>query len=282
MASEPDDNPFARSSLWPKMPQAPFRVGPLPKGEPSTAPSEPAQAPLSEASTPEVVAPRTITPLFVRPVNPPISSLAPAVERPVTPPPPAAQRMEPPPPQPPAAEAAPSGPPVAPSAMVVTAPRAARPRPVRARSRLPAVAATFVGLGGVAGLIYLLTRGEPTPPPVAVAPAPIAEPPPVAAVPPATVPVTAEFIPPPAPAAVVAIPPSPARLTASPTRPPGPPPPRRTSLPSDAARATEEALGAPVLALGPTPPPSPPEPARVYVPPVAADPGAPIKTQRPY
>ena len=37
-----DENPFARNNPWPKMPQAPMRVGALQKGDP---PSEPRPAP---------------------------------------------------------------------------------------------------------------------------------------------------------------------------------------------------------------------------------------------
>ena len=29
-----DTNPFSRPSIWPKMPQTPMRVGPLPSGAP--------------------------------------------------------------------------------------------------------------------------------------------------------------------------------------------------------------------------------------------------------
>ncbi|WP_257838661.1 hypothetical protein [Phenylobacterium sp. J426] len=37
--SEPNDqNPYARNSAWPKMPQAPFRVGPLPKAAEAAPP----------------------------------------------------------------------------------------------------------------------------------------------------------------------------------------------------------------------------------------------------
>ncbi|MBU2365728.1 MAG: hypothetical protein KKB47_22910, partial [Alphaproteobacteria bacterium] len=57
MASEPD-NPFARNSTWPQMPQAPFRVGPLPKADPAPPPpAEPAR--------------QTVTPVFTRPTNAP-------------------------------------------------------------------------------------------------------------------------------------------------------------------------------------------------------------------
>src|SRR5687768_5091253 len=56
MASDPVDNPF-RNSAWPQMPQAPFRVGPLPKSDPEPAPR------------PEPAPPVTITPAFVRPVD---------------------------------------------------------------------------------------------------------------------------------------------------------------------------------------------------------------------
>ena len=57
MASEPDDNPFARNSAWPRMPQAPFRIGGLPR-RPSAAPEPEPEA-----------APATITPVFVRPLQ---------------------------------------------------------------------------------------------------------------------------------------------------------------------------------------------------------------------
>jgi hypothetical protein len=66
MADDPT-NPFARESAWPRMPNAPMRIGPLPKPRPETRPPE---------------TPRAITPVFTRPAG---MARAPLAE--ITPPP---------------------------------------------------------------------------------------------------------------------------------------------------------------------------------------------------
>ncbi|HKR87704.1 MAG TPA: hypothetical protein VJS38_05970, partial [Phenylobacterium sp.] len=43
--STDDDNPFSRASAWPKMPQAPFRIGPLPKAGAPVQPPAPQPVP---------------------------------------------------------------------------------------------------------------------------------------------------------------------------------------------------------------------------------------------
>ncbi|WP_293676436.1 hypothetical protein [uncultured Phenylobacterium sp.] len=298
MASETDDNPFARNSAWPKMPQAPFRVGPLPKS--GAAPPGPPTAEQPPAE-PE---PRTITPLFTRPQAAPGANFAlggaaprlsptpapipaPAPEiRPAVPTP-AAVAPQPAPQPAPAprliAEAPAERTAVELSELVVTPLQEGRTRPARRRSRLPAIAATAVGVAAMAGLAYLFTRaGPPAPGPPTAAPAAAA----VAAAPvtPAPVPPIAAEGPPAAP--------TPVRTAAA--QPARPPPARGTALsaepevrivrlPSDAARATEEAISAPVLVL-PVAPAAPPPlaPERDLRPPAAADPNAPIRTQRPY
>ena len=61
MASSSDDNPFGRTSAWPRMPQTPFRVGPLPAAD-AEALSD------GESTNIEISPPQAITPLFVRPM----------------------------------------------------------------------------------------------------------------------------------------------------------------------------------------------------------------------
>lgn len=294
MASEPDDNPFARNSVWPKMPQAPFRVGPLPKAGPATPVAE--EPP---AAAPEP--PRTITPLFVRPVEPrpapnlamggaaPGVTLQPApapVPSPAPTPASVEVRVEPPPapPAPPViAEPPPAEPePVELAEIVVSPFRPAAPRPKLRRRRPPfaAVAAAVVGVAGLAGLAWLFTRGGAILPKPAAAPVMAAAP----LAPTPASPVAAMLSP--APAPVTATPAAPGRLPAAPRAAAASTEVRRLSLPSDAARATEEANTTPVLSLPAAAPPPPPPPApeleRTFRPPPAADPAAPIRTQRPY
>ncbi|MBJ7411473.1 MAG: hypothetical protein JHD15_14060, partial [Phenylobacterium sp.] len=178
MASEQDDNPFARNSAWPQMPQAPFRVGPLPKAAPSPAPAEPP--------------PRTITPAFVRPAGPAAFAGLPGV----APPRPAQPERAPPAPpvvteapsvEPPRAEtplaAAPEPEPAPPPqryievAPVIVQPVGAGVRKVHRKSPAPVIAATVAGLAAVLGVAYALSRGQeaalesaPAPRPAAASP----------------------------------------------------------------------------------------------------------------
>lgn len=271
MASEPD-NPFARNSAWPKMPQAPFRVGPLPKADtpPAPPPEEPAR--------------QTVTPVFTRPTNgPPAFSGLPAgaITRPAPQPSPTvAPPRLPPTPEPVAAAAPPApepvpapSPPVEPPepytevAPVIVRPAGAR-RAVPRRSPLPAIAATGVGLAAILGIAYALNRGQ-----EAALEAPAAPPPATIAAPP-TPEVTP--VPPPTVETPVAVPPTAPRVAAQRAVPA----PRRVAPPAPVA--VEEAVAAPVLALPPPPvvvqPAAPPQPT--YVPPAAPDPGAPMTTRR--
>ena len=249
MASDPDDNPFARNSAWPKMPQAPFRVGVLPKASPQDRGPEP------DAS------PRTITPLFVRPLEPgppaPTVTAAPR-QRPV-----ASPVASPPPPPPMEIELAP----------VIVQPYR-KPRPKAARSPFPAIVATVVGLGGVIGLALLLSRAQdaalqkaPTPAPAAAARverpalAPVAQPS-TSTIPAARTPPQVRLTPPrPLPKPRVTTPRAAVALPA---------------LPPEVSAATEEMLRAPAISLTPSPPPV------VYTPPPAVDPAAPVVTRAPY
>ena len=256
-----DDNPFARNSVWPKMPQRPFRVASLPRPpEPQTA------EPLAPAEPPR----QTITPVFVRSTE----AAAPAFTRPVVAPPPV--RPSPPviqPQVPPAAVAAPF---IAPTSRFVP-----RKAPI-----WPGLIAGAVGLAGVAGLVMLLTRDQPAP--SAVAPPLIASAPPVAAPSVAAPSVAAPSVAAP-PAAVTPGPAEPDR--AKPSAPeilarstrlavrrlPAAPPTYRAA---DAAQAAHEV---PVLTLPPAPPPpSPAAETLPFKPDAAPDPNAPITTRRPY
>ncbi len=255
MSSDPDDNPFARPSAWPRMPQAPMSIRSL----------SGAERPASEPP------PATITPLFVRPMDaPPVTGLLSGggVPRP----------------QPKVGPVVPVAPitlsePEPPARVDVVTP-ALLVAPVRTRLpkarrwRMPAIAAAVVGLAGLAGLAYLLGRGgAETPVPGAVAP-------------PAAAPLTAA-LPTPEPQVTSATPTVPTLETApaavvvrSGTRPsvarpvyarsPG------TAVPeSEASIATSEALAGAVVALPmPVPPP-------IYRPPPAVDPAAPVVTRDP-
>lgn len=307
MASEPDDNPFIRNSVWPKMPQAPFRVGSLPNaagGPPLPLEGEPQAEPEP--------APRTITPLFVRPLDAglpgglTISGALPQsgfrsapMPEPFAEPQPVAQPEPVAGPEPravpiePAAEAEPELPPFELSEVVATPirrppPQRSRPKP-RRRSPAPAIAASVVGLGAAGGAVFLLTRAPPSPThSAATVTIPIAPPAPVAAslAPPLTGPPPVELAAALPPAKVVA--PAAPRARAAPvprvvaprTLAPRPVTPLGR-LPSDAAVATDEAINGPALVLSPAAA-AQPAPELPYRPPVAADPGAPIRTQRRY
>lgn len=267
MASE-SDNPFARNSAWPQMPQAPFRVGPLPKARPApdSPPPEPAR--------------QTVTPVFTRPTGPAAFSGLPAATpsrpAPAAAPPAAVEPV--PAAAPPAEQAAEAAePPVAPPqpyievAPVIVQPLGAGRRAAPRRSPLPAAAAGVAGLAAVLGIAYALSRGQeaslkapPAPPPAAIAEPPAAA---VAPTPQPTVEAPAEVV----SAKVAATPPAPTR-----TRPP-----RRITPP--APEATGDAPSAPLLTLPPPAVVSPtpqPQPQPTYAPPPAPDPNAPVSTRR--
>ena len=256
MASDPDDNPFARPSVWPRMPQAPMSIRTL-SGAERSEPEPPAA---------------TITPLFVRPMDAPSSASllsgggvpasrtkdAPAISvAPVTPrqpDPPAQVDVETP--------------------ALFVAP--ARTRLTKARRWwVPAIAATVVGLAGLAGLALLLGRAGTLRPEPGTEMAPVVSP------------VTAG-LPTPVPPMTAATPPAPDQGTA-PAAPPMRPEARRavarpvasknqpgtTAPESEASIATSEALAGAVVALPmPVPPP-------VYRPPPTVDPTAPVVTRDP-
>lgn len=274
MASEPDDNPFARNSAWPKMPQAPFKVGAIRRSTPDPAPPAP------EAR------PATITPVFTRPVDPPPPGpqlrpqpqLDPVVQEPepVAPEPVAPEPVAPAP----GAPVTSARPPVELAELVIQPPprvRAPAPRPSRP-SRLPAVVATAVGIGGVAALVLMFVRGQDA------ARAPAAAPTPVAAPVPAPVTALAPASPgPPTLAARTEVASAPARaaepIPRSPIRRLPATAAARQPAATEAAAATEEAISAPVLDL---PPAAAAEPLPAYAPPPAPDPNAPVSTRRPY
>jgi hypothetical protein len=283
MPPETDDNPFARNSVWPKMPQTPFRVGALPKAAPAPAPEIPTEPPPEPA--------RTITPLYVRPAQGRGQGLAGggAVLRPALQP--RAPQPEAPPPAlepalplepPPAAEMLAAAPATAPEPgyvelePVIVTPYATPRRPARRRrSPLPAVAATIVGLGGIVGLVYVLSQGRP-----AVPAAPGSTP--------AAVAVPAQPASTPAAEPAAAPKPAAAPRIASAFRSPSirAARPAVAASPAEAAAAPEEA-SAPVLALPPAAAPPQaaapePEPQPAYTPRPAPDPNAPIPTRRPY
>lgn len=291
MASEPDDNPFTRNSVWPKMPQAPFRVGSLPNAggtPPQLLEGEPQAEPASEPASP------TITPLFVRPLDagPPsglnLGGALPqsrfhsepeplAQPEPVADPEPRAVVIEA------TAEAEPEPLPFELSEVVATPmrgppPQRSGPKP-RRRSAAPVIVASVIGLGAAGAAAFLLTRA----PPAATVTIPIAPQAPVEAI------VAPALAVPPPVELTAALPPERAVAPVAPLSRAASAPQllaQRTlaplgRLPSDAAVATEEAINGPALVLSPAAAAQPAaEPA--YRPPVATDPGAPIRTQRPY
>lgn len=271
MTSDPDDNPFARNSAWPKMPQAPFRVGPIPKA--SAGPPEPP--------------PRTVTPVFTRPAGPaaftgltrggavpgrPAPS-APAVATAAPAPSQAARRPEPLRAEPPSSDATPE---TAPEPYIEMAPVIVQPlgsgrrRAVARRSPAPAIAATAVGVAGVLGVAYLLNRGQaesPVVPPAVTASAPLVSPvptpgPAVAATPAAA---TVALAPPTAPTRAVAV----SRTRA----------PRAEPMPVGTP-AQEPDAAVPMITLPPATVATP-DPQPSFTPPAAPDPNAPMTTRRP-
>ncbi|MEW5686179.1 MAG: hypothetical protein AB1942_14770 [Pseudomonadota bacterium] len=285
MASDPDDNPFARNSAWPKMPQAPFRMGGLPKAGAAEETPTPVEPP---------AAPATITPVFVRPADPAPQPAAAARPTFITRPPPQPAQVARPAAAPPRAEAAPpSRPPPQPAPAAVEPPvrppveleplviqPPARPRATSARAstnRTPAIAAAAVGVLALAGLIFALSQGREAAP---RAPAPAR----------AMVTTTQQSVAARAPTPPAATPvseaPQPAARRIVTTR----------STPSVAAAVSRTAASraatppAPVLALPPaapepvviTPAPAVAEPLPTYTPPTTPDPNAPMTTRRPY
>lgn len=265
MTDEPDDNPFARNSAWPKMPQAPFRVGPMPK----------AAVPEPQSS----IEAQTITPVFVRPIE-----TAPATRldigggvprapsgstRPHTPaaPTPDPQVLPPTIAESTARDSDPEEP-FEVSPVIVTPPRKPRYRPKR--SIWPAAIATVVGVAGILGLAMLLSR---------VQQARLAAKPALAAIAPASAPTPAQIAPIPLVATTPVAAPEPASSTSRPTSAIAKPlrvqPAVRVMPANEGAAATTEALNAPALSLPEAlPPPS-------YKAPLEADPTAPVVTRSP-
>lgn len=261
MASEPQ-NPFARNSAWPQMPQAPFRIGPLPKAD--AAPPAPATA-----------APQTVTPVYSRPLTSPpgpgpsglITHPQPAAApQPVTAPPPPPTPI--PEPTPVAADPVPE--PAAPETYFEMAPLIVRPpgserRATPRKSPLPAIAAAGVGLAAVLGVAYALNKGQEAalsrpdaPTPATVAPTPV------------TPSVPTEPAEPVAETQLRSAPPVEAAKSRT------PPPAIRPARP--APTAAPAAAEPPLLSLPPAAPAPAPQPS--YTPPAAPDPSAPMTTQR--
>lgn len=279
MASDPD-NPFARHSAWPQMPQAPFRVGPLPKAAPP--PEAPAQTP-----------PQTVTPVFSRPLNPQpaVAGLSPGglITRPnpqpqlqaksapkLASPEPSLEAPAPPaPPEPPTSE------PVAAESYVELAPVIVQPlgserrRAATRKSPLPAVAAAGVGLAAVLGIAYALNRSQDAALKTGATPAPAVAAAPVTEVPVVAAPSVAPAAAPPARPTGSASKPGPA-LAAPATKARNAQP---TSAPQPAA-AAPAAEQAPLLTLPPAAPAVEAAPQPAYAPPTAPDPGAPMTTRR--
>ena len=298
MAANSDDNPFGRNSAWPRMPQTPFRVGRLPAADPQS---------LSESSTTvgETSLPQTITPLFVRPMQTSDESGLSLIRRPEpretsqVPPPaqslPEAQAplIEVPVEVAPAVEAAPiqvevpSEPVFAQRAQRLAASRTGS---THLRKRLPAIVATLVGLGGLIGLVVMLSGQRPPPvatvvPAVPVAPqAAPSEPAPLDPVPVEPVPTRLDLESQSTPTAGPVLErirptsaPTPRAIQPSPaipvTRPPASQPP------TPAAVAIRDMFDAPVLTLPPARPPLVVAPA---LKPQPEDPSAPITTRAPF
>ncbi len=179
MTADPDDNPFARESPWPRLPSAgAFKVGPLPKS------SEP-PPPLPEQT-------QRITPVFIRPSSDG-APLTPLLRGPAAAPRTAPARLQPfeagQPQMPPLRAAQPAPRPAEPERVAAVRP-IARPEPQpagvespsepvmvvaapvaggktrRKRSNLPLIAAGLAAAVGVAGLIAVTSGlvGGPKPP----------------------------------------------------------------------------------------------------------------------
>ncbi len=300
MASNSDDNPFARNSAWPRMPQTPFRVGPIPVAD---------SGPATDSSTPgtAVDLPQTITPLFVRPIASGADPELSLIRRPEPPqailaPPPAVGPVLKPPE--PVIDAPVNGVPdidlplntAEPPFKPVFAERAERIAAKRSGQanfgkRVPAIVATLVGLGGLIGLAVMLTRQAPppaaTPRPVSSDAPVLVEAPPTPAATPSInlVPARIEAAPRPASMAApglerirpILVPPSRPVRTVSPpiTRPPVGQPP------TPSAAAIQDMFDTTVLTL----PPATAQSAPVGAPPpkpLVEDPGAPITTRAPF
>lgn len=266
MNDETDDNPFARNSAWPRMPQAPFRVGPMPKAESVEPEPEPR--------------PQKITPLFVRPIEPlPAARLdigggVPRAPAPVTRRPtpatlvPTPESAPTPPSDPAMAEIHPEQALIEVSPVIVTA--IAKPRPTVRKTFWPAAIAIIVGIAGVLGLTLLLSRVQQAnlAPRIAAPATPAVDQP---------VPAATSMQPVLGPPARL----EPVPVIASPHTGPAIPKPVRSQPPpkvrpdTEASAATAEALSAPALTLPEaTPPP-------VYKPPPEVDPAAPVVTREP-
>lgn len=255
MASDSDDNPFARNSVWPRMPQTPLRIRTLTG---------------SEGQEPEPP-PVTFTPLFVRPMDAPQTeqpSTGGGVPRSVAAPSPVAT---------PANASA-----LQPDSLAHDGPESAQAADVRPQtrrqkpghSRLPAIVATLVGVAGLIGLAWLLNRGWEVPltasPAVPTASSDVVPvPTPVsqvsAATPPTSARIVAPVVPGPLPRAIAA--------AAKPVRA------RRqvavgTPEP-EASIATSEVLSETALVLPAT------APAPINRPPPVTDPTAPVVTRDP-
>ena len=265
MIDETDDNPFARNSAWPKMPQAPFRVGPMPKAE----------VPEPPPPTPN----RNITPLFVRPIE---TAPAPrldigggvprALQGPTRQQVAAVSTPDPTSLPPTFAEPVIRNPdpeePFEVSPVVITPQRKPSSRP--RRSVWPAAIATMVGVAGILGLAMLLSR---------VQEARLASKPALSAIAPASAPAPASIAPIPQVATKPEVAPLPSIST--PRTSPGVARPARVQPApwvkpaTESAEATNEALNAPALSL----PEAPPPPS--YKAPPEVDPTAPIVTRSP-
>jgi Meckel syndrome type 1 protein len=318
--SADDNNPFQRASAWPRMPQAPFRIGPLPKttaGSPQASvpapqaapePARPPAAPqprgvLSGGATPGLFGAGPMSGVVARPAAQPVSQPDPPAPEPAVAPQPVAPEPVAATPEPPAAT--PEPPPMEVAEVVVAPARAALPddesfestepagtlrRSAAARSRrslTPLIAAGVAAAAGVGALAYLLKDRGPAPElkVVVQAPPPVSGPAPLVA------------------AALPATEASPA-LQAQPmaVAPPAPaaPPVRMAATARRAAARTPSAAVAsepaptsaepPAPAAAPAPialPPVAPPPAAPAAPPAAApkppaDPNAPIATKPTY
>ena len=312
MASDDQANPFDQPSHWPRLRQAPMRLGPLPKAAPRPAAPRAAEPPVTiEAPEPkrlppsDVLGPNSIfraaaTPL---PAGSPASSLwAPALsdadlEIPARTPSvePPAPSLSPPEPAPVRAYAPEMSEadleiptPLADALIMPFAARQARTRARKPSRLVPVLAASVVGLAGVGLLAFLINAGQQASTPVAAPQTPALSAVVPDPIPPAPDPTAA------APAAV-----QPAAPPAANPEPPAPaaaPKPQRVAAAAVVARKPVAASPATAQTPLPVPDPvsaepqritiAPPAPAPAPAPPPAArahasDPEAPISTHTP-